>query len=165
MSDELELPPTSAEELPVWLAEEVPFLLADEPPFWLVADVPFDEFPFVSELVMVSLEGSIRSSPEGALELSSQAMREMARAAAAKATIDSRILEDDVVIFWFIVFSFFNKLSPCSDTAVSELGALPFRNELYLTHSCPDTRGHMSLGISTSTVLRTISGLLSTSPQ
>ena len=59
MSDELELPPTSAEELPVWLAEEVPFLLADEPPFWLVADVPFDEFPFVSELVMVSLEGSI----------------------------------------------------------------------------------------------------------
>ncbi len=33
MLNELELPPTSAEELPVWLADDVPFLLADEPPF------------------------------------------------------------------------------------------------------------------------------------
>ena len=111
MSDELELPPISAEELPLWLADEVPFLLADEPPFWLVADVPFDEFPFVSELVTVSLESPSRSSLDGLLELSSQAISVKTSVAAAMVAMDpvTLRLQDDVENFCFIIFSFFSQ--------------------------------------------------------
>jgi hypothetical protein len=77
---------------------------AEEVPFWLVEEFPLlsAEFPVVSELVMVSLEGSIRSSPEGALELSSQAVSEMASAAAAN---PQAILLNP----YFIIFSFFTQ--------------------------------------------------------
>ena len=83
VATELELELVSVEE-------ELSSTLADELPFWLVAELPLlsDEFPFVSELVTVSLEGSVWSSPEGALLLSSQATSEMARAAAAMVAMD-----------------------------------------------------------------------------
>ena len=108
MLNELELPPISAEELPLWLAEEVPFLLVAEFPL-LSEDLASAEFPVVSELVTVSLEGSVWSSPEGALLLSSQATSEMARAAAAMVAMDpvTLRLQDDVENFCFIIFSFF----------------------------------------------------------
>ena len=92
VATELELELVSVEE-------ELSSTLADELPFWLVAELPLlsDEFPFVSELVTGSLESPSRSSLDGLLELSSQAVSEMASTAAMVAMDPVTLrLQDDV---------------------------------------------------------------------